>query len=64
MCAGAALLEGEKEEVNFHLAGLTKILRRTYAMQKLHHIRRARVPIIKVPSVPLESQYHLQARQD
>ena len=54
MRAGTALLEGEKEEVNFHLARLTKSLRRTAAMQKLHHIRRARVPIIKVPSVPLE----------
>ena len=54
MCPGAALLEGEKEEVNFHLARLTKSLRRTHAMQKLHHIRRARVPIIKVPAVPLD----------
>ena len=55
MCAGAALLEGEKEEVNYHLARLTKSLRRTYALQKLHHIRRARVPIIKVPAVASES---------
>ena len=50
MGACAAFLEGEKEEVNFHLGRLSKQLRLTRAMQTMHHIRKARVPIIKVPS--------------
>ncbi len=47
--ACAAFFEGEKEEVNFHLGRLCKQLRLTRAMQKMHHIRKARVPIVKVP---------------
>lgn len=47
--ACAAFFEAEKEEVNFHLGRLCKQLRLTRAMQKMHHIRKARVPIVKVP---------------
>ena len=48
MIVCAAFFEGEKEEVNFHLGRLCKQLRLTRAMQKMHHIRKARVPIVKV----------------
>ena len=56
MGACAAFFEAEKEEVNFHLGRLCKQLRLTRAMQKMHHVRKARVPIVKVPS-----SYHVMA---